>query len=66
MCVVSGLLTFSTLPKNCDVNFVVVGGAVMNKMLLNCEAVSFAEALLVKVSQTHLHSCQTPQRVITD
>lgn len=58
------LLTCFNSTKKFDVNPVVVGGAGMKKTLVNCEAVSFADAPLVKVSQTHLLSCQTPELVI--
>lgn len=50
----------SLVKKKVDVNPAVLGGAEMKKTLVNCEAVSFADALLIKVSQSHLFSCQTP------
>lgn len=60
------VLTCFDASYKCDASPAVVGGAQMRKMLVNCDAVSFADAPLLKVSQTHLLSCQTPQLVIID
>lgn len=60
------LSTFFNAPLKSDANPAEAGGVGLKRMLVNFKVVSFADALLLRVSQTHLLSCQTPQPVITD